>query len=66
MKTEMIVDVEFNGKPLQVVRVTEPDDWNMHNVVTYNVIVDGVVRHPKCQHEDAIRALGHYLHTATK
>lgn len=66
MTSTVIVDVEFNNKPLQVVRQSDPDDWNMRQVVTYDVVVDGVVKHPKCQPEDAIRALGHYLHTATK
>lgn len=31
----------------------------------YEVLVDGVVKHPGCTAEDVIRALGHYLHSAS-
>lgn len=30
----------------------------------YQVFRDGVHRHPNCSAEDALRALGHYLHRA--
>lgn len=33
-----------------------PDDF------TYRVRVDGVDKHGECEHDDVIRALGHYLH----
>lgn len=31
----------------------------------YDILVDGVVRHPQCTVDDALRALGTYLHTET-
>ncbi len=32
----------------------------------YEVQVDGVAKHPNCSAEDVIRALGHYLHSASQ
>lgn len=64
MTAEIIVDIEFCGKPLQVVRLTDPG--YMNNGMIYEVVVDGVVKHPTCEPEDVIRALGHYMHCATK
>jgi hypothetical protein len=66
MTPEIIVDIEFCGKPLQVVKRTELVGYYKEEVVTYEVVVDGVVKHPKCEPEDVIRALGHYMHCATK
>lgn len=52
-----IIDVDLNGKPLQVISVFE----GFPEPTYYEVIVDGVVKHPDCSVEDALRALGHYI-----
>jgi hypothetical protein len=52
-KNDVIVDVDMFGKQLLVKRKE-----NGH----YDVIHDGVVRHPDVTAENAIGALGHYIH----
>jgi len=49
-----IVDVDFGVHDSLQVLKAEDDK--------YHVVVAGVVRHPNCSAEDAMRALGHYIH----
>ena len=53
----IIIDVDLDGKVLQVVRQGEGGP------PAYDVIVDGTVRHPNCSAEDAMRAMGNYIHS---
>lgn len=43
--------------------VVKSDDIgsSFHPDFHYDVVVDGIVRHPKCSEEDVMRALGAYL-----
>lgn len=31
----------------------------------YDISIDGIVRHPSCDPDSAIRALAHYVHSST-
>lgn len=52
MTDNIIIDVDADNQRIQVVR-------NEDN--TYNVINNDVVRHPNCDAESAMRALGFYI-----
>lgn len=52
---EVVVDVGDDTHNVQVIRTADS---------TYDVVSNGVVRHPHCDAESAMRALGHYLHGA--
>lgn len=50
----IIVDVDMFEKPLQVIKKENG---------LYDVVHDGVVRHPDCKAENVMSALGHYIHS---
>ncbi len=51
----IIVHVDLGSKELHVVRQAEVEP------AAYDVIVDGVIRHPNSSAEDVMRALGNYI-----
>jgi hypothetical protein len=64
---EIIVKVRHRGKTVVVQRLRlniglMSTSEIIAAVPTYEIVVDGVVRHPGCDPEAVMRALGTYLH----
>jgi len=66
MSTTIVTEVESNGHTIVVMKfekiTVEPKVIYEH----YDVSVDGEVKHPRCSADDALRALGQYLHGTTR
>lgn len=54
-KSELIADVQFKNKSLQITRLTHS------TYIDYNIYHGGVLRHRNCDSEEVIRALMNYL-----
>lgn len=58
---DIVVEVRHQGKTVSVEKRVIAVTMD-YEIVEYDVLVDGQVKHPKCEPEAAMRALAHYLH----
>lgn len=58
----IVTDAQLDNGDMLVVEKL-PGDANQP---TYQISVAGVVRYPRCSADDAIRALGYYIHSLSQ